>query len=41
VLIDDLVTAAGQAARGTVALLPPAQGKRHRMPPILGKIIAQ
>lgn len=33
--------AAGQAARGTAVLLPPAKGKRHRMPPILRKIIAE
>jgi len=32
--------AAGQAARGT-AVLPPAKGQRHRMPPILRKIIAE
>jgi Transposase DDE domain len=33
--------AAGQAHRGTAVLLPPAKGKRHRMPPILRKIIAE
>jgi hypothetical protein len=33
--------AAGQAARGTAVLLPPAKGKRHRMPPVLRKIIAE
>jgi hypothetical protein len=33
--------AAGQASRGTAVLLPPAKGKRHRMPPILRKIIAE
>src|SRR5512142_876037 len=33
--------AAGQAARGTAVLLPPAKGQRHRMPPILRKIIAE
>jgi len=32
---------AGQAARGTAVLLPPAKGKRHRMPPVLRKIIAE
>jgi hypothetical protein len=32
---------AGQASRGTAVLLPPAQGQRHRMPPILRKIIAE
>jgi hypothetical protein len=32
---------AGQAARGTAVLLPPAKGQRHRMPPILRKIIAE
>jgi hypothetical protein len=30
-----------QAGRGTAVLLPPAKGKRHRMPPILRKIIAE
>jgi hypothetical protein len=33
--------AAGQAARGTAVLLPPAKGKRHRMTPVLRKIIAE
>ena len=33
--------AAGQAHRGTAVLTPPAQGQRHRMPPILRKIIAE
>lgn len=33
--------AAGQAARGTAVLTPPAKGQRHRMPPILRKIIAE
>jgi hypothetical protein len=33
--------AAGQAGPGTAVLLPPAKGKRHRMPPILRKIIAE
>jgi hypothetical protein len=33
--------AAGQAGRGTAVLLPPAKGKRHRMPPVLRKIIAE
>jgi hypothetical protein len=33
--------AAGQAARGTAVLIPPAKGQRHRMPPILQKIIAE
>ena len=33
--------AAGQASRGTAVLLPPAKGQRHRMPPILRKIIAE
>ena len=33
--------AAGQAARGTAVLLPPAKGQRHRMPPVLRKIIAE
>jgi hypothetical protein len=33
--------AAGQARRGTAVLLPPAKGQRHRMPPILRKIIAE
>ncbi len=33
--------AAGRTARGTAVLLPPAKGQRHRMPPILRKIIAQ
>jgi hypothetical protein len=33
--------AAGQAVRGTAVLLPPAKGQRHRMPPILRKIIAE
>jgi Transposase DDE domain len=32
---------AAQAGRGTAVLLPPAKGKRHRMPPILRKIIAE
>jgi Transposase DDE domain len=32
---------AGQAARGTAVLLPPAKGKRHQMPPVLRKIIAE
>src|SRR6266498_4500476 len=32
---------AGQAARGTAVFLPPAKGKRHRMLPILRKIIAE
>jgi hypothetical protein len=32
---------AGQAARGTAVLLPPAKGKRHRMAPVLRKIIAE
>jgi DDE family transposase len=32
--------AAGQAARGTAVLIPPAKGQRHAMPPILRKIIA-
>jgi DDE family transposase len=32
---------ATQAGRGTAVLLPPAKGQRHRMPPILRKIIAQ
>ena len=30
-----------QAPRGTAVLLPPAKGQRHRMPPILRKIIAE
>jgi hypothetical protein len=33
--------AAAQAGRGTAVLLPPAKGKRHRMPPVLRKIIAE
>jgi len=33
--------AAGQAARGTAVLLPPAKGQRHAMPPILRAIIAR
>ncbi len=33
--------AASQNARGTAVLLPPAKGKRHRMLPILRKIIAE
>ena len=33
--------AAGQAHRGTAVLTPPAKGQRHRMPPILRKIIAE
>jgi hypothetical protein len=33
--------AAGQASRGTAVLLPPAKGQRHRMSPILRKIIAE
>src|SRR5262249_57674662 len=33
--------AAGQAARGTAVLLPPAKGQRHTIPPVLRKIIAQ
>jgi hypothetical protein len=33
--------AAAQAARGTAVLLPPAKGQRHRMPPVLRKIIAE
>jgi len=33
--------AAGQARRGTAVLLPPVKGQRHRMPPILRKIIAE
>jgi DDE family transposase len=33
--------AAGQAARGTAVLIPPAKGQRHAMPPILRKIIAE
>jgi hypothetical protein len=33
--------AAGQAARGTAVLIPPAKGQRHRMPPVLQKIIAE
>jgi hypothetical protein len=32
---------AAQASRGTAVLLPPAKGKRHRMPPVLRKIIAE
>jgi hypothetical protein len=32
---------AGQAVRGTAVLLPPAKDQRHRMPPILRKIIAE
>ena len=30
-----------QASRATAVLLPPAKGHRHRMPPILRKIIAE
>ena len=33
--------AAGQAEHGTAVLLPPAKGQRHRMPPVLRKIIAE
>jgi IS5 family transposase len=33
--------AAAQAGRGTAVLLPAAKGQRHRMPPILQKIIAE
>ncbi len=33
--------AAAQASRGTAVLLPPAKGKRHQMPPVLRKIIAE
>ena len=33
--------AAAQASRGTAVLLPPAKGQRHRMPPVLRKIIAE
>jgi hypothetical protein len=33
--------AAGQAARGTAVLIPPAKGQRHRMPAVLRKIIAE
>jgi len=33
--------AAGQAARGTAVLIPPAKGQRHAMPPTLRKIIAE
>ena len=33
--------AASQAGRGTAVLLPPAKGQRHRMPPVLRKIIAE
>ena len=33
--------AAGQAARGTAVLVPPAKGKRAMMPSILQKIIAE
>ena len=33
--------AASQAARGTAVLTPPAKGQRHRMLPILRKIIAE
>lgn len=33
--------AAGQAARGTAVLIPPAKGQRHAMPQILRKIIAE
>jgi DDE family transposase len=33
--------AAGQAARDTAVLIPPAKGQRHTMPPILRTIIAQ
>ena len=33
--------AAGQAARGTAVLIPPAKGQRHRMPPVLRRIIAE
>jgi hypothetical protein len=32
---------AAQAGRGTAVLLPPARAQRHRMPPILQKIIAE
>jgi Transposase DDE domain len=32
---------AAQAARGTAVLTPPAKGQRHRMPPVLRKIIAE
>jgi len=32
---------AAQASRGTAVLLPPAKGQRHRMPPVLRKIIAE
>jgi hypothetical protein len=33
--------AAAQAARGTAVLIPPAQGQRLAMPPLLRKIIAE
>ena len=33
--------AAGQAARGTAVLLPPAKDQRASMPPVLLKIIAE
>jgi hypothetical protein len=33
--------AAGQAARGTAVLIPPAKGQRHLMPPIPRTIIAE
>ena len=33
--------AASQAARGTAVLTPPAKGQRHRMLPVLRKIIAE
>jgi Transposase DDE domain len=33
--------AAGQAARGTAVLIPPAKSQRQAMPPILRKIIAE
>jgi hypothetical protein len=33
--------AAAQAARGTAVLLPPGKGKRHQIPPVLRKIIAE
>jgi Transposase DDE domain len=32
---------AAQASCGTAVLIPPAKGKRHRMPPVLRKIIAE
>ena len=35
------VFAASQAARGTAVLTPPAKGQRHRMLPVLRKIIAE